>query len=123
VSEATVAVRFDHETQERIAAEAEAGRAKSVRTVIKQQYRKAREAELGAKQVAAPDGKFGVIVEDFEWDHVVWSRETRMDRHAANHFTLGPVVGAKLPRSRCARNGAIDPQLKSRTSASPAAVS
>ena len=26
------------------------------------------------------------MLEDFEWDDKVWSRETGMDRHAANHY-------------------------------------
>jgi N6-adenosine-specific RNA methylase IME4 len=29
-----------------------------------------------------------VIVEDFEWDFVVRSRQTGMDRHAANHYPV-----------------------------------
>jgi N6-adenosine-specific RNA methylase IME4 len=53
---------------------------------IKQGRRAARERGLGERQIADPDGKFGVIIADDEWDHVVYSRETGMDRHAANHY-------------------------------------
>ena len=35
-----------------------------------------------------PDQKFGVILEDYEWDFQVFSRETGMDRHAANHYPV-----------------------------------
>jgi N6-adenosine-specific RNA methylase IME4 len=60
----------------------------TAKTAAKQEKRAKRESELGAKQMSAPEGQYGVIVEDFEWDHVVWSRETGMDRHAANHYPV-----------------------------------
>jgi N6-adenosine-specific RNA methylase IME4 len=52
----------------------------------KKQRRADRERQLGARQCALPDQKFGVALEDFEWDFEVRSRETGMDRHAANHY-------------------------------------
>src|SRR5262249_48545173 len=52
----------------------------------KKERRAERERELGAKQLAYPAKKYGVIVCDGEWDFEVWSRETGMDRHAANHY-------------------------------------
>lgn len=52
----------------------------------KKQRRAERERQLGAKQCALPDQKFGVILEDYEWDFEVRNRETGMDRHAANHY-------------------------------------
>ncbi|MBO0715745.1 MAG: hypothetical protein J2P55_00210 [Rhizobiales bacterium] len=52
----------------------------------KKERRAARERELGTKQRALPDKKYGVILEDYEWDFLVRSRETGMDRHAANHY-------------------------------------
>jgi N6-adenosine-specific RNA methylase IME4 len=58
------------------------------KTVTKQQRRAERERFLGAKELALPDMKFGVIVEDFEWDFEVRSRQTGMDRHAANHYPV-----------------------------------
>lgn len=58
------------------------------KTVAKQQRRAERERVLGTRQLAMPDIKFGVMVEDFEWDFVVRSRETGMDRHAANHYSV-----------------------------------
>ncbi len=56
------------------------------RQAKKKERRDSREAELGRKMLAMPEGKFGVAIEDFEWDHEPWSRETGMDRSAANHY-------------------------------------
>src|ERR1019366_3760941 len=53
--------------------------------IEKKERRDTREAELGRKILAMPDRKYGVAIEDFEWDHEPWSRETGMDRHPANH--------------------------------------
>lgn len=52
----------------------------------KKERRKAKEKVLGELQ--GPTGKFGLIVEDYEWDFEVWSRESGMDRHAANHYPV-----------------------------------
>jgi N6-adenosine-specific RNA methylase IME4 len=55
-------------------------------TVEKKRKRAEKEAKLGARMRALPDAKFGVIVADPEWHDEVWSDETGMDRHAANHY-------------------------------------
>lgn len=60
---------------------------KDIATAVKQTVRMTREHLLGQKQLAAPSLKFGVIVEDFEWDHVTWSEKGR-DRAAENHYTV-----------------------------------
>jgi N6-adenosine-specific RNA methylase IME4 len=52
----------------------------------KKARRAERERELAARQLALPTKKYGVVVEDFEWDFKVYSRETGMDRHASNHY-------------------------------------
>jgi hypothetical protein len=80
--------RLSTEKREELVKRAAAGEKITAKTAIKQEIRAKREAELGAKQIAAPEGKFGLIVEDFEWDHVVWSRETGTDRHASNHYAV-----------------------------------
>jgi N6-adenosine-specific RNA methylase IME4 len=54
----------------------------------KRERRATREQDLAAKQLALPELKFNVIVEDFEWDFKVYSRDTGMDRHAANHYPV-----------------------------------
>ena len=87
VAAAAQASRLDEEKQRQIAEQAEAGKANVVKTVIKQEARAERERELGARQIAAPDGKFGVIVEDYEWDHETWSEAGR-DRGAENHYPV-----------------------------------
>lgn len=84
-----------------------------MRTVIKQEARAARERELGARQIAAPDGKFGVIVEDYEWDHVTWSEQGR-DRAAENHYpvsrdahTAQEIVQRTKERFACAADDCV----------------
>jgi N6-adenosine-specific RNA methylase IME4 len=91
VAQAAMAVRFAPASQqERIAAEAEAGRINAARTVIKQEARQSRERDLGAKiaagNLALPEQKFGGIIADPAWGRTVYSRDTGMDRHAANHY-------------------------------------
>jgi len=54
----------------------------------KQARREEREQEFAGKILALPDRKFGVILCDDEWDHEVYSRDTGMDRHAANHYEV-----------------------------------
>jgi ParB-like chromosome segregation protein Spo0J len=72
----------------KLAAKAAVGEKVSAKTELKKAKRTDRERELGAKQRALPDQKFGVILEDYEWDFQVFSRETGMDRHAANHYPV-----------------------------------
>jgi hypothetical protein len=74
--------------QKQIMTRARKGEKVSAKTTLKQTKRKERERSLANKQTALPAIKFGVIVEDFEWDFEVWSRATGMDRHAANHYLV-----------------------------------
>jgi N6-adenosine-specific RNA methylase IME4 len=67
----------------------------------KKERRDAREAELGAKILAMPDEKFGLAIEDTEWDQQPWSRETGMDRHPSNHYPT--AVDAHTPEEIVAR--------------------
>jgi N6-adenosine-specific RNA methylase IME4 len=55
-------------------------------TEEKKERRAAREKLLADAILALPTEKSGVIVSDDEWDHQVWSRDTGMGRHAANHY-------------------------------------
>jgi N6-adenosine-specific RNA methylase IME4 len=86
ISAAAQAARLPADMQRKIAREAEAGHANVVRSVIKKETRVVREANLGAKQRALPDSKFGVIVADSEWKHKAWSEETGEDRAANQHY-------------------------------------
>jgi N6-adenosine-specific RNA methylase IME4 len=67
----------------------------------KKSRRDAREIELGRKHLAAPEKKYGVAIEDFEWDHEPWSRETGMDRHPSNHYPT--ATDAHTPEEIVAR--------------------
>lgn len=59
---------------------------KAISTTVKQQSRTNREITLGLYQRQLPFIKAGLILEDYEWDDEVYSRETGMDRHASNHY-------------------------------------
>ncbi len=75
----------------------------------KGEKRNAREAELGKKLRAMPEKHYGVVLEDFEWDHEPWSRESGMDRHPSNHYptasdahTPEEIVARTTERFKCA---------------------
>lgn len=79
---------------------------REISTVVKRERRTEREY-IGGQKI--PEGKFGVVVEDFEWDDEVWSRKTGMDRHAANHYetatdahTAQEIVNRTRERFECA---------------------
>ncbi|MEH2705205.1 MT-A70 family methyltransferase [Bradyrhizobium elkanii] len=52
----------------------------------KRERRDAREQETGRRLQALPEKNFGVAIEDFEWDHATWSRETGTERHPSMHY-------------------------------------
>lgn len=63
--------------------------AKEVRAedqAVKKAKRAEKEHQLGARILALPEVKAGLILSDFEWHFKVRSAETGMDRHAANHY-------------------------------------
>lgn len=113
VNAAAQAAKLTPDLQRKVASEAEAGRTNVVRTVIKQETRAVRERELGEKQITAPEGKFGVIVEDFEWDHATWS-ELGRDRAAEQHYpvakdahTAAEIVARTKDRFECAADDCV----------------
>ena len=74
----------------------------------KRERRDNREAELGKRLLAMPEKVYGVAIEDFEWDHEPWSRETGMDRHPSNHYptaadahTPEEIVARTAERFKC----------------------
>lgn len=69
--------------------------------VEKRERRDQREAELGHKLRAMPENYYGVAIEDFEWDHKPWSRQTGMDRHPSNHYPT--AADAHTPEEIVAR--------------------
>lgn len=66
-----------------------------------------REQEWANRILAGPKGKYGIIVEDFEWHMTTWSKEG-MDRHASNTYltsdarTAAEIVKATEERFICA---------------------
>lgn len=75
--------KLPEEKRDSLIDRAKAGEKVSAKTEIKKDLRDKRERDTAGE---IPAGKFGVIVCDDEWDHVVWSRNTGMDRHASNHY-------------------------------------
>src|ERR1700680_574293 len=59
---------------------------KDMTTDYKKARRMARESELGEKQRAFPEKRYGVILADPEWRFEPYSRETGMVRAADNHY-------------------------------------
>lgn len=68
---------------------------KDVSTAEKKSRRAAREMELGVKQMALPEAKFGVILADPEWKFETYSEETGMDRSADNHYPTSSLEAIK----------------------------
>lgn len=65
---------------------AAAGEKVSAKIEAKKDKRDTRERDLGAKQIALPAKRYGVILADPEWRFEPYSRETGMDRAADNHY-------------------------------------
>lgn len=86
VSQAEKAARLSEAEQARVATLVEQGHANAVRTAIKQGEREIREQQLGKKQQALPDKKYGVILADPEWDFTTFSLVSGQDRSPANHY-------------------------------------
>jgi N6-adenosine-specific RNA methylase IME4 len=113
----TTAALPDDEFEERLAAmkrKAVTNVSKTHTTATKQKRRAERERELAAKQLALPELKFNVVVEDFEWDFQPYSRVTGMDRHAANHYavsedahTAAEIVERTRERFTCAADDCV----------------
>ena len=64
---------------------------KDIGNIIKKEAREQREAALGAKQLALPDKRYGVILADPEWRFEPWSRETGLGYSADNHYPTSPL--------------------------------
>ena len=64
--------------------------------VSDKKVRRARlEAELGARQRALPDKRYGVILADPPWRFEPYSRVTGMDRAAESHYPTSPLAEIK----------------------------
>src|ERR1700721_2968960 len=81
--------KLDHEQLDKAAADGVIRREMERREItqrVKKAKRTERERDLGEKQTALPEKKYGVVVADPEWKFEPWSRETGMDRAADNHY-------------------------------------
>lgn len=56
------------------------------KVAAKKEKRAEREREWGQHLQELPEKYFGVAIEDFEWDHEPYSRETGVDRHPSMHY-------------------------------------
>ena len=65
------------------------------RTAEKQALRARLEAELGARQRALPEKRYGVIYADPPWRFEPYSRTTGMDRAADNHYPTSRLSDIK----------------------------
>jgi hypothetical protein len=65
------------------------------RTIEKRERRARREAELGERQRALPDKRYGVILADPPWRFEPYSRITGMDRAADNHYPTSALEEIK----------------------------
>jgi N6-adenosine-specific RNA methylase IME4 len=81
-------------------------------TLLKQRMRSDRERKLG--EAMAPTGSYGLILEDFEWDHQTWSAAGKDSRHPSNHYvtasdahTAEEIVKRTADRFACAAKNCI----------------
>ena len=79
----------------------------------KAERREQRERDLSAKIFSLPERKYGVVLEDYEWDHETWS-ERGKDRHASNHYstsadahTAQEIVARTKERFDCAADDCV----------------
>jgi len=91
VSVAANAAKLSSQDQQEIARCAKSGDISVVRRTVKQRLWREREAQLGARQCALPQRRYGVILADPEWRFEPYSRETGLDRSADNHYPTSPL--------------------------------
>jgi N6-adenosine-specific RNA methylase IME4 len=68
---------------------------RALRAAEKKARRARLEAELGARQRALPQKRYGVIYADPPWRFEPYSRITGMDRAAENHYPTSPLAEIK----------------------------
>lgn len=84
------------------------------RNAAKRERRAEREIDLGRRLQSLPEKSFGVAIEDFEWDHEVYSRDTGGNRHPSMHYetaadahTPEEIVARCAERFACIADDAI----------------
>ena len=86
VSLAAAASKLPQDQQREIARRARNGDDRIVKKVVKQNLRAQREQELGGKQCALPNKKYGVIYADPEWKFETFSADGKGSTAAENHY-------------------------------------
>ncbi len=71
------------------------------KVAVKKERRAKREETLGRRLQTLPAKMFGVAIEDFEWDHEPWSRQTGLERHPSMHYET--AADAHTPEEIVAR--------------------
>jgi N6-adenosine-specific RNA methylase IME4 len=89
------AAKMSAEDQAEVAARAAKGEINVVRKVIKQKIRKEKELRLGAKQIALPQKKYGVILADPEWKFETWSQLGLVNTSPDNHYPTSALAEIK----------------------------
>ncbi|WP_127142864.1 Spo0J and IME4 domain-containing protein [Pelagibacterium montanilacus] len=69
----------------------------------KKRRRAEREAELGRRQMAWPEKRYGVILADPEWKFVVWNEDSGSDRAASNHYPVSDTEALLKDRAAMIR--------------------
>jgi N6-adenosine-specific RNA methylase IME4 len=95
VSLGACAAKMSAEDQVEVAARAAKGEINVVRKVIKQKIRKEKELRLGAKQIALPQKKYGVILADPEWKFETWSQLGLVNTSPDNHYPTSELAEIK----------------------------
>jgi N6-adenosine-specific RNA methylase IME4 len=81
--------------------------ARAEKQAEKKEHRTEREAALGARLMALPDKRYGVIIADPEWQFKSWG-ENGMDRAPDNHYPTSPTeVIAARPVNQIAADDCI----------------
>lgn len=71
------------------------------KVAAKKEKRAERELTHGRKLQSLPAKTYGVAIEDFEWDHEPYSRETGLERHPSMHYET--AADAHTPEEIAAR--------------------
>lgn len=95
VSIAAKSAKLPKADQREIARRAAAGEINAARKVAKQKVRDANEKRLGAKQMALPEKRYGVILADPPWQIRMWSAAGQANTSAENHYPTLPLSEIK----------------------------
>ena len=106
-------VKLPADRRDALIARARSGEKVSAKLESKKVRREQREQKFAGKTLALPNKKYGVVLEDYEWDHETWSEKGR-NRHADNHYetstdahTAEEIVERTRDRFKCAADNCV----------------